>query len=93
MIMVVGNVYKFDYLQGSKDESRVGRVIKLRDTYLEPLSHETLMRNRNIVRSRFLFTVRTSDGQCRNMYEHAMFAPHKVGILGRVLLWLKGVRV
>ena len=92
-MMIVGNVYKFDYLQGSKDESRVGRVLNVRDTFKEPLLWETTKRNPNIMRSRFLFTVRTVNGQCKNMYEHAIFAPCKVGFIGRTLLWLKGVRI
>lgn len=92
-MLVTGKVYKFDYLQGSRDGYRIGRVLKVRDTYANPISQEAEKANPNIRRSQYLLTIREFNGQCRTMYGHAIFGVKKVGVIGKIGLWLAGVKV
>lgn len=92
-MLAVGKVYRFDYLQGSQDGFRIGRVLKVRDTYANPITYSAKRANPSLLRSRYLLTVREFNGQCRTMYSHALHNVQAVGIVKRFGLWLAGCRV
>ena len=89
----VGGIYRFDYLQGNNScSSRLIRVLRVRDTDKNPIQQKTCKKN-PIYRSRYLYTVRQSNGQIRQLYSHSIFCPNKVGLFGRLILWLIGVKI
>jgi len=92
-MLVVGKVYRFDYLQGTQDGFRIGRVLKVRDTYANPITYAAKRTNPGLLRSRYLLTVREFNGQCKTMYSHAMHNVQTLGIVKRIGLWLAGVKV
>ena len=91
-MLKVGKLYRFDYLQGSQGGFRIGRVLKVRDTYANPVSQEAVKAN-PIHRSRYLLTVRELNGQCRQMYGHSIYGVKNVSVVGKIGLWLIGAKV
>ena len=93
MTFASGSVVAYDYLQGNSNGRKLGRVIKVRDTEINPVSDETVKKNPFIKRSQYLLTVRETDGKYRQLYGHALYNAKKIGFFGRFMLWLAGVRV
>ena len=91
-MLKVGKLYRFDYLQGTQNGFRIGRVLKVRDTYANPVSQEAVKSN-PIHRSRYLLTIREFNGQCGTMYEHSIYGVKNVSVIGKIGLWLIGVKV
>lgn len=88
-----GFIVAYEYLQGSKNGRRLGRVLKVRDTEVDPITYEAYKHRPKLLRSKYLLTVRETDGKCRQFYGHALYNAKKVGLLGRIVLWLTGVKV
>lgn len=82
----VGGLYKFQYAQGTYDAPRLGRVLKVRDIFEKPVAPETIRANPNILRSRFLLTVREWNGRVKSMYSHSIVNAEKVGWFRSLLL-------
>ena len=80
----VGNLYRFQYVQGTYDAPRLARVLSVRDTWEQPL--KSIKTGDRKLRSRYLLTVREWNGQIRSMYNHAIVNVEKIGWFRSLLL-------
>ena len=89
-----GDIFRIVY---GKNESRgeivrTGKVLSVRDTVKDPISHEHKMRHK-IMRSRYLITMQEPDGKLRCFYAETVAAlAHRLTWVGRVWNWVCGVR-
>lgn len=88
----IGDVVKFDYVQGDEHSVGViGRVMTIRDTKHEPIDFKTQWYTHPIKRSRFLLTIACADGKYRNFYNEVATNAKRVSLLGRIYLYVIGV--
>src|SRR5687768_791076 len=89
--MKTGDVIEFHYDSSEPGKERIGKVAYIRDTHKEPLKPETIRRNPEIRRSRYIVGCRMADKTFRTFYSDGLTELQKLGILRRSLLYLAGV--
>lgn len=95
-----GKVVGFGY-DGGNHTPYTGKVIEHRDLLCHPLSEDTIRKNPELARSQFLTTVampyKKNDviqgGPTHQQFYHdRTFTVDKVGLLSRLVRWVRGVR-
>lgn len=93
MLCQVGDVLKFRYGRGEKQSEHIVRILGVRDTRQHPVLPATKAAN-PIPRSRYLLVAQESGGLIRSFYTDEVAPDAKrFGFIGRVLLYVQGVRV
>jgi hypothetical protein len=88
-----GDVIKFNYEAGKEPGQRIAKVLSVRDTRENPVHIEAFKARPNLERSRYLVTAKQADTRIRSFYTDEMSAGVKcVGLIGRIGLYLTGVR-
>ena len=95
-----GKVVGFGY-DGGNHPPYTGKVVDHRDLLRHPLSEDTIRKNPNLARSQFLTTVAMPYGKNdviqrnpthKQFYHDRTFTIAKVGLLSRLVRWMRGVR-
>lgn len=88
-----GDVISFNYGAGTEIGSRVAKVLSVRDTDANPVTYEAIKARPTLRRNRYLVTVKQADSRIRSFYTDEIGPDAKrVGLLGRLVLYVQGVR-
>ena len=87
-----GDVIEFHYRFHDPVKLRFGKLKYIRDLTAEPLAEETIKRNPDLTRSKYLLRCLMGDGTYRQFYHTGLTQVRKVGMVRRALLKLSGIR-
>lgn len=75
---------------GDKPEERVCRVLKVRDTCMEPVKQKSRKRRPGVARGRYLVTCQSTTGQVRSFYADQEQSARRIPKLRAAWLYLRG---
>ena len=102
--LTAGNKVKFQYVDRNLDfgvypiatsyqiDEYEGTIVNIRDTQIQKVGYDTILRNPDVERSRFLLTVQMPDNKIKSFYDGRIINVQKInkGFISRLVDKLTG---